>query len=458
MEGKLSTIRVMFPNVTSEHALDALKSSNWNIDQTVDLLLAEIEAAEMERREKVVATRKQDIVYPPPPPPPVTNACLDEESERILNEFLLMEKQQQQQQHVSIPAFVPPAVAVSVPAIANMPVESDKWSQVPAVVPPATAASVIPAKLAPISTPVVVPQRLVPSIAIKEEAISLPEPLVAQRIDQEQLESAQRDITLLQSISNTLRELENEIKSINFLGGVKEESEQEVAKLEHNIDQVIANQEKYGGDSLDNDMANHKKPNEIVIHHHCLEGEEEEKREMPKKLVEDIERAIEQMESYFNVSLERTEKALKSIKEEIDSWKIKDNVLRVGGTIKREFDDIISSITRYINPIVTEEQKKERAEKKISLENRLQQLRSRNKQMEEERMAAIAIATNSAVLVAPVVAEPAPVVTVSQPAPTVSIQPPSMVQASSLPQGYYYYNVNQPNVYYFQPNPLPNAQ
>ncbi|EFA77801.1 hypothetical protein PPL_09299 [Heterostelium album PN500] len=455
MDGKLNTLRLMFPNTTMDQAIVALKTNNWDLDQTIDFLLATTEADEIAKKEEVIPPPVVKKVVVPPIPIIKPAPCLSPRSTsmgstKVVEHVRLVPK--------NAPSFVP------VPCLS--PKSTGSTRPTPSVASLETAAPLSPrsmtqgakktveiVNIVPIGKPIPCPAPEIASTEVSSDdeilkeflllekqhlpvppvvqaapspspvnVVELPKPSIAQKVGERDLESAQRDISLLKSISNTLRELENEVRNISF------ESKEHKPKDENNN-----NNNNEDDDEEEEDI-------------------DEEERLLNK--LPNIDHAMEQLESIFNASVEKTEKVLKSLKEEIESWRIKDNVKTFTSTIRLELSEMLESIANYINPIpiaAQEEQRLERQEqKRAELEKKLQELKEYNARLEEERRSAIERIEKK------------------QPSDDQELPPPPPLPSNPLPPpptpnaapGYYYYDPSAPNVFYYHPlnQPHPPTQ
>eukprot|EP01132_Coremiostelium_polycephalum_P006648 gene6648-8225_t len=326
MEGKVSTLRLMFPNSTVEQAISALKTNNWDLDQTIDFMLAQTESEEIAKREEQQQQQQPPIVEQPPPiinrPAPVLQQAVIEEpkqqqqseEDRILNEFLILEEQKYQQQQAQ-PQPVPQPVQQELPQPSTIVIEEHK-----------------------------------PTL-VKE------------------IEIVQRDISLLKNISETLKELETEVKNLSVQDHHCVKGNEESSPL---VEQQQQQEEENEDENNNNNNNNNNQSNEFK-----------------QKITVEIDQAIVQLESIFSSSLEKTEKILLSLKEEINSWKIKDNVKSFTTAVRTEISDLLASLANFISPEQTDAQRKEREEKRAELERKLQELKEHNRRLEEERRLAI---------------------------------------------------------------------
>ncbi|GAM24726.1 hypothetical protein SAMD00019534_079010, partial [Acytostelium subglobosum LB1] len=323
MEGKLNTIRLIFPKSTPEEAINALKANSWNLDQTIDYLLTTTAVNEIEMKESSAELVEQPTITTTTN----TNTAKDEENERILKEFLVLEKQL---------------------------VEKTNQQIVPQ-----------PQSVEPVPMPV--------------EVIELPKPLTAQKIEAAEITpEPQRDLNLLKRIANSLKALEFEIIKKRTYEPEEDLPAPKIEEVPVPVPVPVIKVEEVVEKVVVEEVIEEKDPN-----NNNNEVDEEEET-LSKKLSHDLEHTIEQLESMLSNSYEKSEKVLKTILEEIESWNIKDNVKSLTTSIKNELSAILDSLSSLIapaNPTINEQ--------RDDLERKLQELKAHNARLIEERKIAI---------------------------------------------------------------------
>jgi len=368
MEGKVCTLRLMFPNSTAEQTVEALKANNWDLDQTIDYMLAQTANEELVKKEQQQQQQHQqhnNVVLPPPPPPMINknnnNNDGSDEEDRILREFLVLEQQRQ--------ASPTPVRLVQKTAVVEQ---------------------------------VVAPTKVSVTTLLSEQEKSLEREKERERErekererEREREESNQRDISLLRTISNTLRELENEVRNLTSFASEPVVPESLPAPVVSEEQPVVVETVVVNPPNTNNVVVHPPNTNNVVVHPDSHEfdinnNNNNNNNENNKPILpEEVNLAIEQLELIFNSSLEKTEKILLQVKDEIASWKIKDNVKTFTVSVRNEISDILSSIAQFISPEQTEESMRKKEEKRKQLLDTLEKLQARNKQLEQERNAII---------------------------------------------------------------------
>ncbi|EGC40122.1 hypothetical protein DICPUDRAFT_91085 [Dictyostelium purpureum] len=325
MESNISILKSMFPNSSAETIVASLQASNFDLDQAIDNMLIQSAAEEQRKKQEelerklLVEQQKQQQPIPPPPMPQV-----ESEEDKILKEFLFLEQQQKQQQPIPIPPPMPPKAQIVAPPPAHIPI----------------------------------PPPMPPKLEIVEE------------------KEKSKDVGLLRNISNTLRELENEVKNL-IMDPRKENKETIVIKEqvvvnpnENNNNEVVVNKHYSDNNNNNNNNSNDIKKdeivvnpnpnnsnNEVVVNKHFEENNnnnnnnnENNSQKDESNIPNEVKVAIEQLNSIFNSSLEKTEKILSELKDEIQSWKIKDNVKTFTVSVRTELSEILSSLAIFISP------------------------------------------------------------------------------------------------------------
>ncbi|KAM9973946.1 hypothetical protein ACTFIW_007608 [Dictyostelium discoideum] len=375
MEAATNTLRSMFPKSSADQCVSALKVNNWDLSATIDYMLAQTATEEQQVQQQQQQVNPSIPPPPPPPqqtiPPPLPANVIESEEDKLLKEFLFLEQQIHINRIPTPPPYNPSTNNIK-PSIA------------------------VVEKVEPISIPPPppLPQPIVHEHQPQQQEQEQQQEEEQQEKQQEEEPKTRENNSLLRNITNTLKELENEVRNL-----VMEKKPQpnvvETVETVETTETVISNNNN--NNNLENIAQNNIE--QLVEKVEQVEQEQEEQEEEQEnnennnnnnsQIPNEVKVAIDQLESLFNSSLEKTEKILNELKEEITSWKIKDNVKTFTVTVRNELSDMLASLANYISPEQTQIQIQRKEAKRQELENKLKELKEHNRNLEEERRIAI---------------------------------------------------------------------
>ncbi|KAN0025758.1 hypothetical protein ACTFIU_000021 [Dictyostelium citrinum] len=384
MEAATNTLRSMFPKSSADQCVSALKINNWDLSATIDYMLAqtateEQQVQQQQVQQQVQQQQVQQQVNPsipppphtiPPPLPPQPASVVESEEDKLLKEFLFLEQQIQINRIPTPPPYNPSTnnnVAIK-PSVA------------------------VVEKVEPISIPPPPPPQ-----PIVHEHPPQQQQQQEQQEQQEEEPKTRENNSLLRNITNTLKELENEVRNLVMEKKPSQSNVVETVESLETTETVISNNDINNNNNVAQNNTEQLVEKEQQVEQEQVEqeqvGQEQENNENHSnnnsQLPNEVKVAIDQLESLFNSSLEKTEKILNELKEEITSWKIKDNVKTFTVTVRNELSDILASLANYISPDQTEVQIQRKEAKRQELENKLKELKEHNRILEEERRIAI---------------------------------------------------------------------
>ncbi|KAN0040782.1 hypothetical protein ACTFIV_003318 [Dictyostelium citrinum] len=377
MEAATNTLRSMFPKSSADQCVSALKINNWDLSATIDYMLAQTATEEQQVQQKQVQQQVNPSIPPPPhtippPLPPQPANVVESEEDKLLKEFLFLEQQIQINRIPTPPPYNPSTnnnVAIK-PSVA------------------------VVEKVEPISIPPPPPPP--PQPIVHEHPPQQKQQQEQQEQQQEEEPKTRENNSLLRNITNTLKELENEVRNLVMEKKPSQSNVVETVESVETTEAVISNNDINNNNVAQNNIEQLAGKEQQVEQEQVEQeqvGEEQENNEnnsnSNSQLPNEVKVAIDQLESLFNSSLEKTEKILNELKEEITSWKIKDNVKTFTVTVRNELSDILASLANYISPDQTEVQIQRKEAKRQELENKLKELKEHNRILEEERRIAI---------------------------------------------------------------------